>query len=35
MRGDAVLMQTVIASVLTKEGSKALQKLLKRMEDVG
>ena len=32
---DAVVMQTVIASMFSKEGGKALQKLLEGMSDVG
>lgn len=34
-RDEAILMQTVITSVLSKDGSKVLNKLLKDMEDVG
>jgi len=32
---DAVVMQTVIASMFSKEGGKVLQKLLEGMSDVG
>lgn len=34
-QADAVIMQTVIASMFSKEGGKALEKLLQRMDDVG
>lgn len=32
---NAVVMQTVIASMFSKEGGKALRKLLREMDDVG
>lgn len=32
---EAVVMQTVIASMFSKEGGKALKELLQRMDDVG
>ena len=34
-QADAVVMQTVIASLFSKEGGKALTKLLQGMNDVG
>jgi hypothetical protein len=34
-QSDAVVMQTVIASMFSKEGGKAFEQLLRRMEDVG
>lgn len=34
-QADAVVMQTVIASMFSKEGGKALEKVLKGMDDVG
>lgn len=35
MQAEAVVMQTTIASMFSKEGIKAFEKLLKRMDDVG
>lgn len=35
MQNEAVTMQTVIGSLFSKEGGKALEKLLNRMDDVG
>lgn len=35
MQNEAVVMQTVIGTIFSKEGAKAFEKLLKRMDDVG
>lgn len=34
-QANAVIMQTTIASLFSKEGGKALEKLLKGLDDVG
>ena len=35
MQNEAVVMQTVIGSLFSKEGGKEFAKLLQRMDDVG
>lgn len=35
MQTDALIMQTTLASLFSKEGGKALQQLMQKVENVG